>query len=132
MQIHLLDCRSSNALVRRFAGQKLELCMLVMSQLRHTYWGADFTFRLFQRAQAKVAEEFENPPQSSHRSGLVIGQEAALAPGTQTLEPPSEFFRNPSSRQSPISGLNLHATAENVSNLSNMYFGENPRSVNEY
>ena len=28
MQIHLLDYRSPNVLVRRFAGQKLELCML--------------------------------------------------------------------------------------------------------
>jgi hypothetical protein len=54
MQRHLIDCKSSNPFTRKFAASKLELCMLVLSELRHTYWGADFTFKLFQKAQAKL------------------------------------------------------------------------------
>lgn len=103
--------------------------MMVMSQLRLTYWGADFMFRLFQRAQAKVAEEFEKPRQSRHRPGLAIGQEATPSRGTQTLEPPLEFLRTPSSRQSPsASAPNLSGAAEDMSNLNSMHFEGNTYS----
>ena len=37
MQIHLLDCKSSTASVRRLGYHKLDLCMIVLSELRETY-----------------------------------------------------------------------------------------------
>ncbi|KAL3441400.1 fungal-specific transcription factor domain-containing protein [Aspergillus insuetus] len=58
MQIYLLDCKSPNFLTQRFAKQKLEVCMLAMSHLRQTYWGANFMLRLFQKAGHKASVEF--------------------------------------------------------------------------
>lgn len=51
MQIHLYDCKSPNALTRGLAENKLQLHMLVLSNLRGTYWSADVIYRLFDRAQ---------------------------------------------------------------------------------
>ncbi|KAL7929726.1 hypothetical protein V8C35DRAFT_314642 [Trichoderma chlorosporum] len=51
MQIHLFDCKSSNILTRGLAENKLQLHMLVLSNLRGTYWSADVMYRLFDRAQ---------------------------------------------------------------------------------
>lgn len=56
MQIHLFDCKSSSLLLRRVGNHKLDFCMLVLSELRETYWGADFTYLLFERAQKKLSE----------------------------------------------------------------------------
>jgi hypothetical protein len=52
MQIHLFDCKSTDPLRRGLGTNKLNLCMLVLSQLRNTYWSASVTYRLFARAQA--------------------------------------------------------------------------------
>jgi hypothetical protein len=51
MQIHLFDCKSTNPLVCGLGSNKLQLCMLVLSQLRETYWSAGVMYRLFKRAQ---------------------------------------------------------------------------------
>ncbi|KAJ6096934.1 hypothetical protein N7486_007680 [Penicillium sp. IBT 16267x] len=40
MHIHLLDCKSANALTRRVGFNKLELCMIVMEKLQETYEAA--------------------------------------------------------------------------------------------
>ena len=59
-----------------------------------------------------------------------MSQEAMPGPGTQTVEPPLEFLRNPSGRQSPsLSGHNISGSVEDMSNLSNMHYGEDSRSV---
>ena len=69
MQMHLFDCKSSNEVVQRFAPHKLEVCMSVMSELRRTYWGADFILKLFERAQAKLREmDYESRPQPAEVS----------------------------------------------------------------
>ncbi|UKZ55988.1 hypothetical protein TrVGV298_009812 [Trichoderma virens] len=52
MQIHLYDCKSPNLLTRGLAENKLQLYMLVLSNLRGTYWSADVMYRLFDRAQS--------------------------------------------------------------------------------
>lgn len=54
MQIHLFDCKSTNPLRRGLGKNKLNLCMLVLSQLRETYWSASVIYRLFERAQAML------------------------------------------------------------------------------
>lgn len=54
MQIHLYECRSSRPLVQNLAWSKLEVCMMVVSELRETYWGANFTLKLFEAAKAML------------------------------------------------------------------------------
>ena len=54
MQIHLLELLSPSSLSRRYGRLKFELCMLVLSEIGETYWGADYTYRFFERAQAKI------------------------------------------------------------------------------
>lgn len=51
MQIHLFDCKSTVSLLRGLGSNKLNLCMLVLSKLRDTYWSASVIYRLFERAQ---------------------------------------------------------------------------------
>lgn len=51
MQIHLFDYKSSDPLVSGLAANRLQLCMLVLSKLRETYWSAGVMHRLFERAQ---------------------------------------------------------------------------------
>ena len=41
--------------------------MIILSELRETYWGADFTIKMFERAQAKLAENPHHHPQRSPR-----------------------------------------------------------------
>jgi hypothetical protein len=54
MQIHLFDCKSSVPIRRGLGNNKLNLCMLVLSQLRNTYWSASVIYRLFEWAQAML------------------------------------------------------------------------------
>lgn len=51
MQIHLFDLKSANPLVKGLASTRLRLCMLVLLELRDTYWSAGVMYRLFERAQ---------------------------------------------------------------------------------
>lgn len=76
MQIHLFDCKSTVPLRRGLGSNKLNLCMLVLSQLRDTYWSASVIYRLFKRAQVMleksnscVSTQTEKPPVSSHHIG---------------------------------------------------------------
>jgi hypothetical protein len=56
MQIHLLDCKSDRQLARKLAWSKIGDCMMVVSELRDTYWGADFTLKLFEVAQTLLKD----------------------------------------------------------------------------
>ena len=56
MQIHLFDCKSTVLLRRGLGSNKLSLCMLVLSQLRDTYWSASVIYRLFERAQLMLTK----------------------------------------------------------------------------
>lgn len=40
MHVHLLNCKSADALSRRLSLNKLELCMMVMEELEETYTSA--------------------------------------------------------------------------------------------
>ena len=89
MQIHLLDCKSSNALSRQLGNLKFQLCMVILSELRETYWGADFAYRMFECAQAKLAEVPETPSQTSQHSIL---QNCAPNASVGPLTPESAAF----------------------------------------
>lgn len=56
MQIHLFDFKSTEPLVNGLAGNRLQLCMLILAKLRETYWSAAVMYRLFERAQ-RILEE---------------------------------------------------------------------------
>ncbi|OAL32686.1 hypothetical protein AYO20_07844 [Fonsecaea nubica] len=65
MQIHLYECRSSRPLIHNLAWSKLEVCMMVVSELRETYWGANFAFKLFEAAKAMLQKRSHH----QHHSG---------------------------------------------------------------
>lgn len=74
MQIHLLDCKSPITSVRRLGHHKLDLCMMVLSELRETYWGADFTYRMFDRARTKLMDSTNTAPLTSNQSVPLTSQ----------------------------------------------------------
>ena len=100
MQIHLLDCKSPNALSRQLGNLKLQLCMIILSELRETYWGADFAYRMFERAQAKLAEVPETHAQAHQQSTFQhCAPNASVAP----LTPESTEFSQAQSTDQPYS-----------------------------
>lgn len=54
IQIHLLEATSSNLLARRLAQNQLDLCMIVLTELRETYWAADFLSQLFSNVRKRL------------------------------------------------------------------------------
>lgn len=100
MQIHLLDCKSPSSLFRQLGDLKLRLCMMILSELRDTYWGADFAYKMFQRAQAKLSEILETHSEANHASGLQYRiPQAPIAP----LTPESTAFSQVQSRDQSLS-----------------------------
>jgi hypothetical protein len=106
MQIHLLEATSSNLLARRLAQNQLELCMIVMTELRETYWAADFLSRLFSNVRTKLdARNKTTTTTSEHESGRAIvmtpertnsEKESSLSeePISNGLFLPNEFLSN--------------------------------------
>ena len=68
MQIHLFDSKSTIALRRGLASNKLNLCMLVLSKLRETYWSASVIYRLFERAQLILTNSKANTRNNTEKS----------------------------------------------------------------
>jgi hypothetical protein len=42
---------ASKTLALKLRKNKLDLCMIIMGELRKTYWGADFAYNFFWQAQ---------------------------------------------------------------------------------
>ncbi|KAE9362543.1 hypothetical protein N431DRAFT_391777 [Stipitochalara longipes BDJ] len=80
MQIHLIELSSPTPLFRRFGKHKFQLCMMVLSELRSTYWGADAVSKLFEHALARVQkpDSLANNSRKAARSD----SNAALLPQT--------------------------------------------------
>lgn len=78
MQIHLFDCKSNRQLVRNLAWSKLGECMMVVSELRNTYWGADFTYKLFEAAET-ILKSLEDQSTSSRAGQGYSNQESTHA-----------------------------------------------------
>lgn len=81
MQLHLFECKSLVPLRRGLGKNKLDLCMLVLTQLRNTYWSASVIYRLFERAQnmldkARLAPKLSTEPEAGVSS---------RTPGTERL-----------------------------------------------
>jgi hypothetical protein len=93
MQIHLLDCKSSVSLTRRLGNHKLQLCMIVLSELQDTYWGAIFTLKMFRHAQSKLCARFEKDSRPSrHEDGdrIAIAQPREMQ--TLQFQPHNNFL----------------------------------------
>ncbi|KAJ5669034.1 hypothetical protein N7462_010104 [Penicillium macrosclerotiorum] len=60
MQVHLFDCKSTNSIQASLGRNKLQVCMLVLENLRNTYWSAGVMYRLFDRAQFILANRAKN------------------------------------------------------------------------
>ncbi|KAK4934793.1 hypothetical protein LTR10_024033 [Elasticomyces elasticus] len=87
MQIHLFDLKSANPLVRGLASTRLRLCMLVLLELRDTYWSAGVMYRLFERAQqiletssAVVTDGAEKPSRQSTSSESLLPDHTQESP----------------------------------------------------
>ena len=74
MQIHLFDCKSSIPLRRGLGKNKLNLYMLVLSQLRDTYWSASVIYRLFERATIMLDKPQPNSDVSTQAAKCLSSQ----------------------------------------------------------
>jgi hypothetical protein len=80
MQIHLFDCKSSVPIRRGLGKNKLNLCMLVLAQLRNTYWSASVIYRLFERAQVMLDKAKSTPTSISEAdAGIITPQTLAYS-----------------------------------------------------
>lgn len=57
LQVHLIDSTSSKSLVQRMGCHNLELCMIVIEELRTIYFGAEILFRMFTKAQRQIRNQ---------------------------------------------------------------------------
>ena len=76
MQIHLADCHSSSPTRRILGKHKLDLCMLVLSLVRDTYWSAGVMHDLFARAIETVPsadlQTITAQPVAPNRSDMAV------------------------------------------------------------
>jgi len=61
-QIHLFEIKQSEGLARQYASHHFNLHILVLSQLRRTYWTADHQHKLFTETLKAVENGELNPP----------------------------------------------------------------------
>ncbi|KAM0512121.1 hypothetical protein ACHAPE_009169 [Trichoderma viride] len=136
MQIHLHDCKSANSLIRGLAENKLQLHMLVLSNLRGTYWSADVMYRLFERAQTILKKGSSQLPKrekiSDHQLSRVVTSESIndhsfiQAQHELQLQPP------PAPQQPQPDGISMLMTPETSMMMgdqqpANQWFSESPQ-----
>ena len=68
----------TSSLLRSVSSQKLQLCILVLSEMRDNYWGAEAIYRLFRQAEAMMRDR---PDQNQHASS--IADNAKTGTGTR-------------------------------------------------
>ncbi|KAH7086425.1 putative Zn(II)2Cys6 transcription factor [Paraphoma chrysanthemicola] len=56
LQIHLLDYASPRTIIQRMGHQHLELCMIVVEELKKTLFGAEILFRMFTKARKQISD----------------------------------------------------------------------------
>ncbi|QMW42179.1 hypothetical protein G4B11_005503 [Aspergillus flavus] len=62
MQVHLLNCKSSDGFIRRLGLNKLELCMMILEQMQHTYPSASIFRGIFLGAIRQVFPDYMVQP----------------------------------------------------------------------
>jgi hypothetical protein len=108
MQIHLFDCKSTNPLLCGLGSNKLHLCMLVLSNLRDTYWSAGVMYRLFERAQLILGHS--NPAASkAGKTPTAESNHPSFNPGSQ---PATEIQQAPQRQQHQEREVSMLPTPE--------------------
>ncbi|KAL7920603.1 hypothetical protein ACQKWADRAFT_297968 [Trichoderma austrokoningii] len=124
MQIHLYDCKSANALVRGLAENKLQLQMLVLSNLRETYWSADVMYRLFERAQMILKKGSSQAPKRDANSHDQLSRVAT----SDTINDQSFIHQLPLQPPPPPDGIPMLMTAETMMMSDHQpWFSESPQ-----
>ncbi|GKZ48713.1 hypothetical protein AbraIFM66951_000797 [Aspergillus brasiliensis] len=54
LQVHLLDATSEKQMVQRIGRHSLELCMMVIEELKSVYFGAEILSRMFTKAKSRI------------------------------------------------------------------------------
>lgn len=94
MQIHLSDCKSSDRLLSSLGTGKLNLCMLVLSNIRDTYWSASVMHRLFERAQSILAKSCVEGPAAATSESVSVQQQRSAS----VASPPTQKTRGEEAR----------------------------------
>jgi hypothetical protein len=79
LQIHLLDFASSKPLVQRMGQNRLELCMIVIEELRDTLFGAEIISRMFGKAHATILKRKSASSRTGSRQDVLDGLAGADA-----------------------------------------------------
>ncbi|KAI1025287.1 hypothetical protein LB504_010020 [Fusarium proliferatum] len=76
LQIHLLHSVSPRKLVHRLSCHRLDMCMMVVQEIKATYFGAEILYRLFTRARevTSVRRRVQEtpPPAGTDESAVVM------------------------------------------------------------
>ncbi|KAM0444353.1 hypothetical protein ACHAO4_010252 [Trichoderma viride] len=136
MQIHLYDCKSANSLIRGLAENKLQLHMLVLSNLRGTYWSADVMYRLFERAQTILkkgsSQTSKREKNSGHQLNRVVTSESINDRSFIQVQQELQLQPPPAPQQPQPDGISMLMTPETSMMMSdqppaNQLFGESPQ-----
>lgn len=131
MQIHLFDCKSANTLIRGLAENKLQLHMLVLSNLRGTYWSADVMYRLFERAQM-ILKRGSSQTQKSDKNPLDQPGRVAVPTSESTNDERFIHAQHQLPLQPPPDGVSMLMMPEATMMMSdhqpaNPWFSESPQ-----
>lgn len=136
MQIHLHDCKSANSLIRGLAENKLQLHMLVLSNLRGTYWSADVMYRLFERAQTILKKGSSQLPKrekiSDHQLSRVVTSESLNDQSFIQVQHELQLQPQPAPQQPQPDGISMLMTPETSMMMgdqqpANQWFSESPQ-----
>ncbi|KAF7556348.1 hypothetical protein G7046_g6331 [Stylonectria norvegica] len=88
LQIHLFESVSSDLVAKRLGRHHLDILMIMLSELRTTYWAADFIYSLFDRARKKLdsgkTRGSKRPLGSARTETLAHSMPPNNAPGDKT------------------------------------------------
>ena len=86
-QIHLYEIRHSEGLARQYASHHFNLHILVLSQLRRTYWTADHQHKLFTETLKAVENGELNGPQDGMAAKSPTASTSASGAGPSRHDP---------------------------------------------
>lgn len=72
MQVHLLSSTSEKPLLRQMGRNHLQLCTIVVEELRRTYFGAELLYQMF----SKAVNHIEGRPDRREQANHAISSEA--------------------------------------------------------
>ena len=105
LQIHLLDYRSPKSLVQRMGSQHLELGMIVVEELKKTFFGAEILYRIFTKARRQILDRRASAISAATSSQ---GNDMQTSPGRRDTEPltrPSEDVHDHEEEWDPLSAI---------------------------